>query len=204
MPGLPGAAWSSAREGLCASDRASACSRAPEPTRSTFTAESNRVSAAAQTRTRSRSAPTPTSSTGTSSSARRTRRSSAPPAGGRSRVPAPSSCTAPAGQRLPDGARVVEVALVRGKVRRLGAVAQTVGDADRQLGERRQHVELRQRERRHAVDADGVAKRHEVEPAAAALAAGHRAELAAEVAQRALLVGPSISDGNGPSPTRVT
>ena len=37
MPGLPGAACSSVRRGLCASRHASACSRAPEPTRSTFT-----------------------------------------------------------------------------------------------------------------------------------------------------------------------
>src|SRR5437764_8712589 len=37
IPGLPGAAWSSASVGLCASRHASACSRAPEPTRSTRT-----------------------------------------------------------------------------------------------------------------------------------------------------------------------
>ena len=37
MPGFPGAAWSSVSDGLCASCQASACSRAPEPTRSTFT-----------------------------------------------------------------------------------------------------------------------------------------------------------------------
>src|SRR5436190_19043134 len=37
MPGFPGAACSSVRVGLCASRHASACSRAPEPTSSTFT-----------------------------------------------------------------------------------------------------------------------------------------------------------------------
>ena len=37
MPGLPGAACSSVSAGLCASRHASACSRAPEPTTSTFT-----------------------------------------------------------------------------------------------------------------------------------------------------------------------
>src|SRR5207249_890319 len=36
-PGLPGAAWSSVRRVLCARRQASACSRAPEPTTSTFT-----------------------------------------------------------------------------------------------------------------------------------------------------------------------
>src|SRR6185437_9572647 len=39
-PGFPGAAWSSERRALCDSRQASACSRAPEPTRSTFTAAS--------------------------------------------------------------------------------------------------------------------------------------------------------------------
>ena len=37
MPGLPGAACSSVSAGLCARRHASACSRAPEPTTSTFT-----------------------------------------------------------------------------------------------------------------------------------------------------------------------
>ena len=37
MPGLPGAAWSSSRSGAWLSFQASACSRPPEPTRSTFT-----------------------------------------------------------------------------------------------------------------------------------------------------------------------
>ena len=50
---------------------------------------------------------------------------------------------------------------------------------------------------------DRVAERDEIEPAAAALAAGDRAELPPELAH-ALLSGSSISVGNGPSPTRVT
>ena len=70
----------------------------------------------------------------------------------------------------------------------LGAVAQPVAHADRELVEGREDVELRQRERGHPVQAHRVAQRDEVEPAAAALAAGDRAELAAELAQ-ALLVG---------------
>ena len=37
MPGFPGAACSSSSRGLCASLHASACSRPPDPTRSTFT-----------------------------------------------------------------------------------------------------------------------------------------------------------------------
>src|SRR5512133_2584652 len=37
MPGFPGAQWSSVKPGLRASFHASACSRPPDPTRSTFT-----------------------------------------------------------------------------------------------------------------------------------------------------------------------
>src|SRR5215218_6551322 len=40
MPGFPGAAWSSSSSGLCESFHASACSRPPDPTRSTFTGAS--------------------------------------------------------------------------------------------------------------------------------------------------------------------
>ena len=40
MPGLPGAAWSSSTSGLCTSFQASACSRPPDPTKSTFTGAS--------------------------------------------------------------------------------------------------------------------------------------------------------------------
>ena len=94
---------------------------------------------------------------------------------------------APAFERLVDGAAVVEVGLVRGEVRRLGSVGQQIAHADGDLREGREHVELRQRERREAVQPHGVAQRDEVEPAAAALAAGDGAELAAELAQLLLL-----------------
>ncbi len=94
----------------------------------------------------------------------------------------------PAGHRLPDRARVVEVALVCGEVRGLGAVALAVADADRELCEIRQHIEFRESERGDPVHADGIAEGDEVEPAAATDSAGDGAELAAEVAE-ALLVG---------------
>ena len=57
------------------------------------------------------------------------------------------------------------------------------------LGEARQHVELRQRQRRDPVDAHREAQSDEVEPAAAALASGDGAELATELAD-ALLRAP--------------
>src|SRR6476659_4973690 len=82
---------------------------------------------------------------------------------------------------------MVEVALMRGEMRRLGAVAQAVGDADGQLGELGENVELGEGERGEAVDPDGVTERDEVEPAAAAAAAGNGAVLAAEVTQLLLL-----------------
>ena len=67
--------------------------------------------------------------------------------------------------------------------------AELVARAHGQLVERGEHVELRQRDRRDPVQPHGVAERDEVEPAAAALAAGDRAELAAELAHP-LLVRP--------------
>src|SRR6185437_8637661 len=93
----------------------------------------------------------------------------------------------PPGERLPDRLGVVEVGLVRGEMLCLAAVAQPVSDADRQLGELREHVQLRQRQRRDAVDPHRVAESDEVEPAAAPLAAGDRAELAAQLAQPRLV-----------------
>src|SRR6266545_7134449 len=95
----------------------------------------------------------------------------------------------PAGQRLVHGPAVVEVALVRRKLLRLAPVGKHVANADRELGERREHVELRQRKRRHPVQADGVAQADDVEPAAAPFAAGDGPVFAAELAQ-ALLIGP--------------
>ena len=68
----------------------------------------------------------------------------------------------------------------------LGSVGQQVAHADGNLGERGEHVELGQRERGDAVDPDREAERRQVEPAAAALAARHGAELAAELAHELL------------------
>jgi hypothetical protein len=82
---------------------------------------------------------------------------------------------------------VVEVTLVGGELGDLSAVAQAVGNTDRELREARENVELRQCERRDPVHPDRVAKRDEIEPPAAPLAPGHRSEFAAEVTH-ALLV----------------
>src|SRR5688572_21419095 len=93
----------------------------------------------------------------------------------------------PARQRLVDGLGVVEVALVGRELGRLAAVGKAVARADGDLGEGREDVELRQRQARHAVQAHGEAERDEIEPAAAALAAGRRPVLGAEVAHALLL-----------------
>src|SRR4051794_2132845 len=65
----------------------------------------------------------------------------------------------PARKRLPDGPAVVEVRLVGGEVVRLAAVRKHVAHADRNLGEVREDVELRQRERGDAVDPHREAQR---------------------------------------------
>src|SRR6266545_8269369 len=52
----------------------------------------------------------------------------------------------PTRQRFVDRAAVMEVALMCRKLERLGAVPEPVGNADRQLGEVREDVELRERE----------------------------------------------------------
>src|SRR5919197_3042238 len=88
----------------------------------------------------------------------------------------------PAGERLVDGPAVVEVALVRRELLRLGPVRKEVADADRDLREGREDVELRQGERRHAVQPHRVAEGDEVEPAATPVASGDGAELAPELA----------------------
>jgi len=72
------------------------------------------------------------------------------------------------------------------KVLGLGVVGQAVADANRDLVEAREDVELRQGERRDAVDTHGEAQRHEIEPAAAAHTARHCPELAAELADALL------------------
>src|SRR5206468_2780397 len=58
----------------------------------------------------------------------------------------------PSRKHLVDGLAVVKVALVSGKLVGLDAVAQPVADADRELLEVGEHVELGQRQRREAVD----------------------------------------------------
>jgi hypothetical protein len=81
----------------------------------------------------------------------------------------------------------MEVALMRGKVLRLGAVGQAIADADGDLREVREHVELREREPVDAVHANRVAKGDEVEPAAAAAASGDDAVLVSELAHPLLV-----------------
>src|SRR5207253_6489744 len=93
----------------------------------------------------------------------------------------------PARQRLVDGTGGVEVALVRREVSGLDAASQRVANADRELGEMREHVELRERELVDAVYPNGVAESDEVEPAAAPAAACDRAVLAAELAHPILV-----------------
>ena len=95
----------------------------------------------------------------------------------------------PARKRLVDRLAVMEIALVGGELLGLAPVAQPVAHADRQLRERGEDIELRQRQRRHPVQPDRVAKPDEVEPPAAPLPSGDRAVLAAQLAE-ALLVGP--------------
>src|SRR5712691_1809957 len=90
---------------------------------------------------------------------------------------------APALERLEHGLAVVEVGLVRREMRRFLSVREQVAHADRDLLERGKHVELRQRERREAVESHRVTQSDEIEPTATALAARHRPELTAELAQ---------------------
>src|SRR5712691_2293555 len=70
----------------------------------------------------------------------------------------------PTRQRFVDRAAVMEVALMCRKLKRLGAVPKPVGNADRQLGEVREDVELRERERCDPDQPHGIAERDEVEP----------------------------------------
>jgi hypothetical protein len=166
MPGFPGAAWSSSQAGLCASLQASACSRAPLPTRAgADEADLDVEFACDEVDVRARRVGQPV------------------------QVFDPVQRLGPAGERLVDRLGVVEVALVGGKLLRLEAVRQAVSRADRQLVERGQDVELRQRQGGEPVQPRRVSERDEVEPAAAADATGHRPELTTEVAD-SLLVRP--------------
>ena len=92
---------------------------------------------------------------------------------------------APARDGLHHRRRVVEVALVRREVRRLGAVGKPVANAHLELVEDGEDVELRQRKRRDPVQADGVAESDEIEPARPPAAAGDRAVLLPELTHAA-------------------
>ena len=133
-----------------------------------------------QASTRSRAAPTPTSSTGMPRSAATNSTYLQAAAGSSRTVVASSSGSRQPGEHLPHGLGVVEVGLVRREVAGLAAVGKRVRDADRKLVEVGEHVELGEGEGGHAVDAHGVAERDQVEPAAAPLAPGDGAVLAAE------------------------
>ena len=95
----------------------------------------------------------------------------------------------PAWKGLVDRPAVVEVALMRREVVGLGSVLKPVANAHRQLRERGEDVELRERQRRDSVQPDRVTQGDEVEPSTAALSAGNRPELASELPD-ALLVRP--------------
>ena len=70
-----------------------------------------------------------------------------------------------------------------------GTVRPDVGRADRDGLESAEDIDLRDRERREAVEARDVAQEHEVEPAAAPRAPGRRAALAADPLEVLLLPG---------------
>ena len=86
---------------------------------------------------------------------------------------------APAVEVLVDRLRVVELAL-RHRHLVVPHAVDVVGHADRHPVPARQHVELGQEQLGEAVDAGGVAGDHRVVPAAAAVAAGRDADLAAD------------------------
>src|SRR5512132_4406545 len=185
IPGLPGAQWSSVSAVLCAIFHASASSRPPYPTRSTF---ARRVSAL-------RSSAHALALGSGSDQAHRHLELALDDLDVRLRCDrqAVVERLRPTLERLVDRAAVMEVGLVRGKVRRLRSVRQQIPQADGNLCECGEHVELRERERREAVQPHGVAKRDEVEPAAPALPTGDRAELAAELAELLLLRGLDLA-----------
>ena len=101
-------------------------------------------------------------------------------------------------------AGVVQDRLVVGEVGEVRAVEAAVGRADLDLVEAGEHVELRDRQRRQAVDARGVAQRGDVQPAGAPRAAGRRAELAAAACGSPRRPRRRARSETGPEPTRVT
>ena len=103
----------------------------------------------------------------------------------------------PARHVLVDGLGVVEVGLARGEFGHPLAV-DLVGNADGDFIECAQDVQLRQEEIREAVHSHGVAGDEDVEPTAAAVAAGGDAHLAANGAQcLAVLVEQFSGEGSG-------
>ena len=130
-----------------------------------------------------RAAPVPTSPTGTASASSTNETYAGRCVGKRRRHRAPP----PAGERLEDGPRSGGSRdWCAGKSSVSVPSGSAIAHADRDLGERREDIELRERERRDPVDANGEAQCDQVEPAAAALAAGDGAELAAELAHARL------------------
>ena len=83
------------------------------------------------------------------------------------------------------------------------AAVQLIADADLDLVEAVENVELGERDAVDAAGAHGLAHQHGVEPAAAARAAGDGAEFVAALAERLADLVAICSVGNGPSPTRV-
>ena len=75
---------------------------------------------------------------------------------------------------------------------------QPISDANGQLRELREHVELRQRELRDPVDAHREPQCDEVEPTASPLPPGHGPELAAELAHALVRQAPRSRSGTGP------
>ena len=196
-PGLPGAAWSSSRSGDCASFQASACSRPPEPTTRTRTARVYEPTCPdrgqSNASTRSRAAPGPDE---------RHRHAERLLDEGHVRPGARGSSSS-IGASQPEstsntGRQWWKSLWCAGKSSVSRPVGKAVADADGKLGERREDVELRQRERRDPVDADGEAQRDEIEPAAAPLAARHRPELLPELLDLRLLGGRRSRSGTGP------
>ena len=99
---------------------------------------------------------------------------------GRSNVAAAGDVLPPAGEQLVDRLGPVELGL-RHRHLVVADAVDLVGDADRHPLPRRQHVELGEEQVGEAVDAGGVAGDDRVVPAAATVATGRDADLAADL-----------------------
>ena len=152
----------------------------------------------------SRPGPTPTRRSAHRRRRRSPRGSRAPRRGRSASLRAPVMSSSQPGSSSYSARRRVEDRLVVGELVEHGALAAAVADRDPQRVEPGEHVELGDRQRREPVEAGRVAQRDQVEPAAAALAAGGRAELVAPVAQvGADLVGELGRERAGADPRRV-